>query len=70
MKRGKIYGIFPVDIEDDMTGVQMTDCWINRYLFWLFEILNTIEGCAAAAIGVEHLFWIKIDKRDLPKKEK
>jgi len=44
MKKGYIYGIFKVDISDDMSNVELTDSFINRNFMWLFEILNTIEG--------------------------
>ena len=64
MKKGYIYGIFKVDISDDMSNVELTDSFINRNFMWLFEILNTIEGLAAEYLGIEHLFMIKIKKEN------
>jgi hypothetical protein len=60
-KTGKIYGIFPVIIDDN--EVEMKDCFINDYFMWLFIILMEMEGLAASCVGVDHMFMIKVDKK-------
>lgn len=59
-KTGKIYGIFPVEVIDG--EVHMTNCFVNNYFIWLFEVMNEIESWACLVLGIPHMFIVKIDK--------
>ena len=38
---------FPVDFNTEKRECEMTDCWLNKYFFWLFEFLNDFAGFLA-----------------------
>lgn len=60
--KGTIYGIFKVEEKDGQ--VVMVKNVINHYFFWLFEILNEIEGLACLCLGIPHRFIIRIQRED------
>ena len=57
-KVGTIYGIFPVVFINGEP--HMKSCFLNNYCYWLFDILNNIEGMVWSMMGVKHMFVIKI----------
>ena len=51
--RGYIYYIFPVDYDTKIKEVEMIDCWLNKYFFWLFEFISNFVGIFLELIGEE-----------------
>lgn len=60
IRKGKVYGLFPVEMKDD--GPHMMDCFMNNYMFWLFEIMNEIEAIACWCLDIPHYFIIDLQK--------
>lgn len=63
IRKGKIYNLFPVDI-DEHGDVEMPDCFINNYFFWLFLIMNEVDAWACFCLGIPHQFIVEYDKED------
>lgn len=67
--RGRVYGLFPVDILPPDGDAKFVDCWFNKHFVWLFEFFNYVNAWVSRMSGVTPLFWITVTKHEMQKYE-
>ena len=61
--QGRLNWIFPCDLYKNYPEeIVLVDCWVNKYLFWLNDIIQFFVNIACKLEGVEPQFIIKIDR--------